>query len=121
VEGTQPFLRLAGAESFEPDRRFDITLAFDLLSQLTEDQALAFLTRAREWTSNGILAVISLSQPGTGQDLSHISLHGREWWHGMFLRAGWRQDALHEALEAACQRHALPAKMGWEVFLYSPS
>ncbi|MES1262497.1 MAG: hypothetical protein ABUS49_12250, partial [Acidobacteriota bacterium] len=83
-------------------------------------QALDFLTHARGWTSGGMLAVISLSQPPEGRDLSHVSLHGRDWWHQLFLKAGWRQDPLHAAFETACQRHSLPAKMGWEVFLYSP-
>jgi hypothetical protein len=98
-----------------------MTVAFDLMSQLTEQQAFEFLKRARTWTSAGMLATISLSQARTNRDLSHVSLHGRDWWHDLFLRAGWRQDPLHAALENACRRHTLPTKMGWEVFLYAPS
>jgi ADP-heptose:LPS heptosyltransferase len=120
VEGAEPFLQSASAESIQFNRHFDFTLAFDLLSHLTEEQAMEFLTHARDWTTTGLLAVIPLSQAPDGRDLSHISLHGREWWHQLFLRAGWRQDALHAALENACQRHALPARVGWDIFLYSP-
>ena len=121
VQSAQPFLQIGSAESLDPGRNFDMTVAFDMLSQLTESQALEFLTLARKWTSGGFFAVISLSQPAESRDLSHVSLHGRDWWHQLFLKAGWRQDALHAALESACRRHPLPARMGWEVFLYAPS
>ena len=121
VQSAVPFLQTGSAESVDPGRLFDLTLAFDMLSQLTETQALEFLIRARKWTSGGFLAIISLSQPADSRDLSHVSLHNRDWWHQLFLKAGWRQDSLHAALESACQRHPLPARMGWEVFLYAPS
>ena len=51
------------------------------LEHLTEEQALAFLTRARAWTSVGLLATIQTRESGavhdTGHDPSHITLESR--------------------------------------------
>jgi ADP-heptose:LPS heptosyltransferase/2-polyprenyl-3-methyl-5-hydroxy-6-metoxy-1,4-benzoquinol methylase len=123
VESALPFLKTAAAESAEWDQTFDFTVALDLFSHLTRDQAEAALTRARSWTKVGLLAVIQLGDANyaAGRDLSHITLRTRAWWHDVFLRSGWRKDALHEVLEGACQRHPLAAKMGWQIFLYSPA
>jgi ADP-heptose:LPS heptosyltransferase/SAM-dependent methyltransferase len=122
-EGTQSFLKLGASESIEWDQTFDILLAFDLFSHLTEEQAVAALTRARALTKVAVLAVIEVDHGASaerGRDLSHITIKNREWWHSLFVRCGWRKDRLHEVLERACQRHPLPAKMGWQMFLYSP-
>ena len=121
VEPAAPFLKLAAAESAQWDRAFDFTLAFDLFSHLTEEQAAAALTRARFWTKIALLAVTQLEGAAVGRDRSHVTLRSRQWWHQQFIAAGWRKDPLHEILERACQRHALPARMGWQVFLYSPA
>ena len=70
-----------------------------------------------------MLAVIPLLGDGDTPpdgDLAHITWHERAWWHERFVRAGWRQDLLHKTMEQICQRHSLPGRMGWEVFLYSP-
>ena len=118
-----PFLRVAAAESAQWERTCDITVALDLFSHLTEDQAAAALEHARAWTKVGLLAVIQLGEQGntaTGRDLSHVTLHSREWWHQLFLKSGWRKDGLHNIVERSCQKHPLPARMGWQVFLYSP-
>ena len=127
-ESAKPFLRLAGAEEAEFDRKFDMLLCFFLLESLTEEQALAFLKRARFWTCHALVAVIqtcdneSSTKPrgGDDHDLSHITLRSRAWWHELIVRAGWRQDALHRAAQYACDRHVLPQRMRWEVFVYSP-
>ena len=114
-------------EDAEFDREFDVTLSFFLLESLTEPQALAFLERSRKHTRHALVAVIHTceDEPGTqrlasdDRDLSHITLRSRAWWHDLILRAGWRQDALHRIAVQICQRHALPQRMGWEVFIYS--
>ena len=124
VEGARRYMKRADAATVEWDRRFDLTIAWDLLSHLTEDQALQFLTRARRWTSVGLLATIETQEDNAprrgGGDLSHITLRSARWWHERFTQAGWRRDALHAMLENACQNHPLPSKMGWKLFLYSP-
>ncbi len=123
VEGTQGFLQLAAAESVKWDQSFDLTLAFDLFSHLTEEQAVAALAQARAFTKVAMMAVIHMggdARAATDRDLSHITLKDRLWWHDLFVRSGWRKDGLHEVVERACQRHPLPAKMGWQIFLYSP-
>jgi glycosyltransferase involved in cell wall biosynthesis/2-polyprenyl-3-methyl-5-hydroxy-6-metoxy-1,4-benzoquinol methylase len=123
-------LTRARAEEFAPERSVDLVVALDLLSQLTEEQALAFLTRIRPWTRGGLLATIASFETdddlrrhaaqGLGHDLSHVTLQTRAYWHDLFLRAGWRQDPLHRLAQRACQEHSLPREMGWRIFLYSP-
>ncbi|HEY3835437.1 MAG TPA: class I SAM-dependent methyltransferase, partial [Bryobacteraceae bacterium] len=123
VESAEAFLKAGAVESLEWDPKVEFTIALDLFSHLTEEQAAATLTRARAWTRVGLLAIIQLADPNAslGRDLSHITLRSRQWWHDLFLRCGWRKDPLHETIERACQQHSLPAKMGWQIFLYSPS
>lgn len=125
VEAAIPHVRKADAASVDWDCRVEFTVALDLLSHLTEDQAMAFLSRARAWTSVGLLATIptredNVSDPD-GRDPSHITRRSRIWWDERFAQAGWRRDRLHQALERACQNHALPQKMGWQIFLYAPA
>jgi ADP-heptose:LPS heptosyltransferase/glycosyltransferase involved in cell wall biosynthesis/SAM-dependent methyltransferase len=116
----RPHLEQAAVEDFHFAREFDVTLAFELLAHLTEEQALRFLERARGVTRTALLATIpSAAAPGD-RDRSHITLRPREWWDALFRRAGWRQDALHRAFEIHCARHPLPARMGWSLYLYSP-
>ncbi|MDT7604354.1 MAG: hypothetical protein QOF61_2351 [Acidobacteriota bacterium] len=126
---TRPFVAHAGVEDFEGKRDFDVVLAFSLLESLTEDQIRAFLTRAREHTRQALFAVITSFETNEereaylsgSRDLSQISLRPRAWWHEQFLAAGWRQDALDRVAERACQRHELPTRMGWKVFVYAPA
>jgi ADP-heptose:LPS heptosyltransferase/glycosyltransferase involved in cell wall biosynthesis/SAM-dependent methyltransferase len=128
-EPARPFLREASAEYVEFDRMFDVTLAFSLLENLTEQQALQFLRRAKAWTSQALVVVLLICDDGAERrklladdhDLAHVSLQSRAWWHERFLQAGWGQDALHRIAERTCQRHELPTRMGWQVFVYSPS
>jgi glycosyltransferase involved in cell wall biosynthesis len=127
-ELARPFLLCKSAESAAFDRLFDVTLAFSLLENLTEDQAVQFLQRARAWTSQAIVAVVLTcddeSERGRlladDHDLAHLTLQSRAWWHDRFLQAGWRQDALHRVSQHACQSHPLPARMGWKIFTYAP-
>ena len=122
VESAAPLLKLASAESAPWDQRFDVTVALDLFSHLTEQQAETALVQTRSFTRVGLLAVIQLEDANRvpGNDLSHITLRSRAWWHDLFVRCGWRKDPLHEVLERACQGRPLPTKMGWQIFLYSP-
>jgi 2-polyprenyl-3-methyl-5-hydroxy-6-metoxy-1,4-benzoquinol methylase len=127
-EATKPFLTFAGTDDFKFTRDFDVTLAFALLECLTEDQIRAFLARAREHTRQAVFAVITSFETDqereaylrTSRDLSQITLRPRAWWHEQFITAGWRQCALERLAERACQRHELPARMGWKVFVYAP-
>ncbi len=119
----RPFVELASVENVEWKCRYDILLAFHLFSQLTEQQALEFLSRSRDWIDTGIFAVIPTFEAaeekrGTKGDLAHVTCESRAWWHDRFLRAGWKQDALHLKLQQLLQSQELPRKMGWEIFLY---
>jgi glycosyltransferase involved in cell wall biosynthesis/SAM-dependent methyltransferase len=128
-ESARAFLSQASAERAEFDRSFDVTLAFSLLENLTEEQALEFFVRARAWTRQAFVAVVLTCEHdekrtqilANDRDLSHLTLQSRAWWHERFLRAGWLQDPLHRVAERACRAHALPQRMGWEIFVYSPT
>lgn len=128
-ETAHPFLKLADTRNVDLGRSFDIVLAFSLFESLTETQAEEFLGRARLWTRDALLAVILVSDPEEAKaalpvadrDLSHITLHSRQWWHSLALRTGWKQDSLHRSLERLCQADPLPARMGWQLFLYAPA
>ena len=124
-ESAKAFLRQASVDDVQYDQPIDMLLAFSLFECLTEEQAFAFSRRALHWTRHGLLAVIALAdeqkqEPGADDgDLSHITLRSRTWWHDLFLRAGWRQDALHRTVERHSQFHSLPTRMGWSMFVYS--
>lgn len=119
---TSPWLRVAGVDEVEWDRQFDVLIALDLLSHLTEQQAIDFLRRARAWTRHGLLATITLAGDvrAGNRDLTHVTQQNQRWWHNLFLRAGWHQDAALLRLQQARQRHPLPAAMRWNVFCYTP-
>jgi cyclopropane fatty-acyl-phospholipid synthase-like methyltransferase len=122
------YLYNATAENAQFERNFDVTLAFSLLESLTEDQAFAFLRRARDWTNQAMVAVVLVCEneahrnrllTGDG-DLARVTVQSRAWWHQRFLDTGWKQDALHRVAERACRTHSLPVRMGWEIFTYAP-
>jgi 2-polyprenyl-3-methyl-5-hydroxy-6-metoxy-1,4-benzoquinol methylase len=127
-EIARPSLHHASAESVEFDRAFDVTIAFSLLENLTEEQAVQFLRRARGWTRQALVAVVLTCEGdierarvlANDRDLAHLSLQSRPWWHKRFLDAGWRQDPLHRISERACQSHPLPVRMDWKLFVYAP-
>jgi glycosyltransferase involved in cell wall biosynthesis len=127
-ESIKPFLQRASVNDVDYNRQFDVLLALSIFESLTESQVLAFLSRARAWTRQGIFATITsfeseaqrLALCKDDRDGSHITMRTSEWWHKLFLRAGWRQDALHRVAERMCQAHDLPKKMGWHLYLYSP-
>jgi ADP-heptose:LPS heptosyltransferase len=119
------YLECAPAESIAWPRDFDVLVAFHLLPQMTEQQAMMFLEQARPHVTAALVAVIPVfeneqmaeSEPG---DSAHITRRSRGWWHERILAAGWRQDALHRNMQEICRRHPLPVRMGWEIFVYSP-
>jgi glycosyltransferase involved in cell wall biosynthesis/2-polyprenyl-3-methyl-5-hydroxy-6-metoxy-1,4-benzoquinol methylase len=127
-ESTRSFVQQAGVDDVTFAREFDVLTAFSIFESLTEAQALAFLSRARASTRQAIVATISCFESEAEAsffnkedfDLSHITIKSREWWHELFLRAGWRQDGLHKVAARACQTHELPNKMAWKLFVYSP-
>ena len=118
----RPVVHRADVADYEFDREYDLVVALDLFSHLTEAQADAFLRRARGHTRIGILATIASpgARPNGERDATHVSRHDRAWWSKLFLATGWRQDPLHRALEVVAQRQTLPARMGWELYLFSP-
>ena len=127
----RPYLIQASADDLPCERSVDLVLAFDLLSHLTESQAKEFLRRARAVSKMGIVAVIrsfeteeearQVAEQSEDADLSHILLRTRNWWHGLFIEAGWRQDPLHRTLAHICNNHELPRKMGWQLYVYAAS
>jgi ADP-heptose:LPS heptosyltransferase len=125
-EIARPHLWQAGAETVRFENPHDVLLAFGLLESLTEEQARAFLERARPFTRQAIVAIISTYEDESAgaadedNDLSHLILRSRAWWYQVFRDAGWRHDALHDALERTCRQQELPNRMGWQVFLCSP-
>jgi ADP-heptose:LPS heptosyltransferase len=123
----KPFIRLADTGTIDYDRRFDVLVAMSLFEALTEEQIKIFLTRARAWIKQALFATIPTVAAGDSgpipgdHDLSHVTLHDREWWQRQFIDAGWSQDPVHRAFERACQRHSVPNRMGWTVYVFSPS
>jgi ADP-heptose:LPS heptosyltransferase/glycosyltransferase involved in cell wall biosynthesis len=126
-DAAKPFLSLASVDDAAFDRPFDVVVAMSLFESLTEEQIRSFLPRARKWTRQAMFATIATVPAGweaTGscenRDLSHIVLRDRNWWRERFLEAGWRQDSVHQIAERICQADALPAKMGWTAYVFSP-
>jgi hypothetical protein len=120
---TRHHLQLASAEACPDSPMYDIVCAFHLLPQLTEEQVKAFLWRARRIARIAIVAVIEVCDPqrqASHLDPGHITLRDRVWWHARFLECGWRQEPLHSAFEQMCQRHELPRRMEWPLFVYAP-
>jgi len=118
-----------GVDDITFNRRFDVLTAFSLFESLTPDQSIAFLIRAREWTNQALFASIPSFDHEEDErsradvedrDLAHITIRARQWWHDLFLDAGWRQDAVHRIAQQALQRHELPSRMGWKLYLYVP-
>src|SRR5262249_17372152 len=124
----KPFLLQADVANVDFKQGCDVLLAFSLFESLTEGQIAAFLQRARPFTRHALLAVASTRESGGKQprlleedrDLSHITLRTRSWWHDQLLQAGWRQDPLHRIVNRMCQDHALPKRMGWQVYVFAP-
>jgi 2-polyprenyl-3-methyl-5-hydroxy-6-metoxy-1,4-benzoquinol methylase len=127
-EVARPYLCRASAETAELDRKFDITLAFSLLESLTAEQAVQFLQRAQEWTTQALVVVLLVCHDeaerrkmlANDRDLAHVSLRSHAWWDERFLQAGWKQGALHRVAERALRTHPLPVRMEWEMFAYAP-
>lgn len=121
------YLTLRSAEEAIYERSFDVVTAFSVFEGLTEPQIDLVLRRARAWAKQALIAFIptltevSIAGNSAGNgDLSHITLNTRDWWHQKFVKAKWRQDALHRIVERRCRSHSLPARMGWEIYVYAP-
>jgi ADP-heptose:LPS heptosyltransferase/glycosyltransferase involved in cell wall biosynthesis len=119
-EAARPYVRYADASTVLFDRRFDLLIAMSVFESLTESQLRLVLPRARAWTAQALLAVIKMRSDESDHDLSHITIRDRTWWHELFIGSGWRQDCVHRLYERICQRHGVPARMGWQVFLLIP-
>jgi ADP-heptose:LPS heptosyltransferase/2-polyprenyl-3-methyl-5-hydroxy-6-metoxy-1,4-benzoquinol methylase len=122
-ETTRPHLIERCATRLQPDRRFDVTVAMNLLESLTEDQARTFLSAARRWTRQALVAVVQTTEAGPSEpdsDLSRVIRRPHSWWQQLFVDCGWQQDALHRVAARSCQAHPLPTRMGWQLFVFSP-
>jgi glycosyltransferase involved in cell wall biosynthesis len=127
-ERVKPYVTCASVDDVQYDREFDLLLAFSIFESLTEQQVLSFLSRALHWTRQAMLAVIPSFEDeqeeslykSNDRDLSHVTMKSRRWWHDLFVRAGWRHDPLHRIVERMSQRHELPTRMGWKVYVYAP-
>ncbi len=120
-----PFLRLAGVDDYHFDAPVDVLACFDLFPHLTEEQADAFLRKARANVRVALIAVIATyatsgERDPADRDLSHLTRQTREWWDTRFREAGWRHGALQRNFERLCQQHDLPRRMGWSVYVYAP-
>jgi ADP-heptose:LPS heptosyltransferase/SAM-dependent methyltransferase len=125
----QPFVELKSVDDVAFTRDFDVVVALSLFETLTEDQASRFLARARQRTTHALIAIIpsyaddaemARADASVDRDLAHITMRTRAWWHDLFVRAGWRQDALHRMAQRRCQEHELPRRMQWQIYLYAP-
>lgn len=122
------FIQCASVDTFEFEKQVDLMVSFEVFEHLTEVQIRSFLNRARRWARLGLFATIPSFQTVEEQehyaqrdkDMSHVTMKSRQWWHETFLDCGWRQDPLHRNAQSICQKDELPAKMGWQVYLYVP-
>jgi len=121
----RPFVRLASVDDFVFEQPVDVLACFDLLPHLTEEQAAAFLRRARSYVRIAAVAVIATyANPAdtdpSDRDHSRVTRQTREWWDGVFRAAGWRQDGFGRNFERLCQQHELPRRIGWTMYVYAP-
>jgi hypothetical protein len=125
----KPFLIQASVDEFNFDQQVDVLVAFDLLSQLTEEQAVSLLQHARSWTKTAIVAGIpsfefesdqAMHRAKDSRDRTHITMRTRAWWDERFLASGWRLDGLQRLGAERCRDHALPRRMGWHLYVYAP-
>jgi glycosyltransferase involved in cell wall biosynthesis len=114
----QPYVKLAGIDCYRFERPFDLLLAFGLLVTVTESQAFTFLSRARHWIRGAVLAATPSAPDRPGTDKRIVET--RQRWQDLFVRAGWRQDFLHRSVERSLQRHPLPVRLGWDLYVYAP-
>ena len=127
-DGGQAVPDRGGVEDVAFDRRVDVLVAFHLLSQLTEDRALAFLRRARDWTRTAMVAAMPSFESAdeaaratpNGRDRAHIRCGRGRGGTQRFLEAGSRQDSLQRLGAARLQEHPLPRKMRWHLYSYAP-
>ena len=121
----RPLVHLAGVDDYMFNGPVDVLTCFDLFPHLTEEQARAFLRRARPHVRTALVAVID-TYANAGEtregdrDLSRATRQTRQWWEVLIREAGWRQDALGRNFAHLCQEHALPRRMGWNVYVYAP-
>jgi 2-polyprenyl-3-methyl-5-hydroxy-6-metoxy-1,4-benzoquinol methylase len=116
-----PHIACVGAAEYTFPRPVDVLLAFDLLSHLTEDEAEAFLRRARAHVSRSLFATLPSERvSASDRDRTHVNRRDRAWWSALLARTGWRHDAASDALEYSSQQHALTQRMDWIVIVASP-
>ena len=122
------FLQLASVDEYPFDRECDVLVAFSILESMTESQIHDFLTRSRLCTRMAIFAVISCFEETDDRqamekednDLSHITMRTRAWWHDAFLQSGWSQGPSEESIGGQCLGDSLPSRMRWKAYIYAP-
>lgn len=124
---SRPYIVCAGVDDVQYTRKFDMLLALETFSHLTESQTRSFLMRVKSWIEIGLFATIPTFESDMeicefkkhDKDMSHILLKSQQWWHELFLSTGWKQDRLHRMLQDMCQEHKLTKNMKWSVYVYS--
>ncbi|MCP4368491.1 MAG: glycosyltransferase [Deltaproteobacteria bacterium] len=127
LPSTKPYITCASVDNVQYTQKFDVLLALETFSHLTESQVRSFLLRAKCWINIGLFATIPTFETEEkvcefkkqDKDPSHIMLKSREWWHALFLSTGWKQDKLHRILQDICQENRLAKNMKWDVYVYS--
>ena len=114
-----PFIECAGLDDFKFRERYDVMLAFDVFEHVSEEQAIAFLSRSRKHVNDCACAVIALYDERHLMDQSHCNLQDRDYWHRIFLQCGWVQLQEHKLMQDLAQRHEHIRNCKCEVFIYS--
>jgi cyclopropane fatty-acyl-phospholipid synthase-like methyltransferase len=98
----------------------DVIIACETLEHLTVaqlEQALVFLQRR---TQIGLVATVPmpsmhnrLAWHEAQQEVTHVTLEDREWWHALLRRTGWRVDAFTCLVERYFVNHPLFRAAAW--------
>jgi len=119
VEDARAFIQLAGVDDFPVERSFDVLLLIDCLEHLTLEQASAFLARSRYFITGCALAAFE-HPAARRRDLGRITQRPAEWWHDVFMQAGWKQDFVHRQWQGRLRHAAVESGIELEFHVYAP-
>ena len=118
IDDIKPFISRSSVDDFEFVRDYDVVTALDVLEHLTEEQSFRFLERARRYVNHNIFAVIPIGNEHGVTELSHINLHGRDYWIDLFTKAGWMQDEETKQQEKDASIFPLVRMLKWNVYIF---